>query len=149
MPVRCKITYTCVSIDRVDNDFSKDKITCADDFTFDGIYDSIGTDGLGSFTAPITKYTDQTYPPGDYIITIRGTTVKADTPLTDTTTFVLRLIDPCDPPTSITAPNPGFQDQDYILYDVPAKTYTHPDFVIVPAACPFITTYSYTTLSDG
>ena len=44
---------------------------------------------------------------------------------------------------------PGFQDQDYILYNDPAKIYTHPVFTIVPAECPFTTAYSYTKLTDG
>lgn len=132
---------------RVDENATLDKITCTD-FTFDGLFDNSGTDGTGSFTAPISKYTDGSYPPGDYEVTIRGTTVAATTPRTGTTTFILTLVDPCDPPTSLTAPVPGFEDQEYTLFDS-QQSYQHPDFVIDPPECKYTVTYEYIKLSDG
>jgi hypothetical protein len=109
VPDKCKLTYECVSVDRIDGDIAKDLIPCAD-FNFDGLFDNSPTDGEGYFIAPISKYTDGSYPPGEYLVTISGTTIRALTPLTATATFKLTLIDPCDPPVSITGPSPAFVD---------------------------------------
>ena len=59
------------------------------------------------------------------------------------------LTDICDPPTSITVPNPVIAAYTYNIRDE-TKTYSHSEFTIEPALCTF--DYSYTVdnlLSNG
>jgi len=61
---------------------------------------------------------------------------------------VLTVLDPCDPPISLTAA--ALTDQVYTITDTEHPDYTHPDYTIVPPFCPFRYTYSTTTiLSTG
>lgn len=122
-------------------------MTC-DDFNIDGKFDGIGNDGTGAFTAPIAKYVSGDYPPGQYRVNIRGTTELAETPRTDTTFFILTLTDPCDPPSSLLPPQPGFVNQEYELGSA-EKEYTHPAFRIEPEECQYDVEYIYTDLADG
>ena len=60
-PARCKISYACTSVARVDGNASK--IECSD-FVFDGLYDGDAGDGILTFSADQTDYVSETYPPG-------------------------------------------------------------------------------------
>ena len=60
-PLRCKISYECISVVRVDG--ADSMIECTD-FVFDGIYDGQSTDGKLTFSADSNDYLSGTYPPG-------------------------------------------------------------------------------------
>lgn len=116
---------------------------------FDGTFDGQSSDGLGSFVFGMDKYTSGAIPPGQYTVTIRGRPEKALDGRSEDASFILTLVDPCDPPNSITSPsNPGFENQSYILFDA-EKVYTHPPFSAVPAECPLKYKYTKTSLSGG
>ena len=57
------------------------------------------------------------------------------------------MIDPCDPPTSITGP--PLEDQLYILGDTNAPSYTHPDYNIEPSYCNIVYSYDITKLENA
>lgn len=48
-------------------------------------------------------YIDNVYTPGVYVVTITGTADDSDGPQTKDTTVEITLLDPCDPPTSVTS----------------------------------------------
>ena len=60
---------------------------------------------------------------------------------------MISLVDPCDPPQSITSP--GLTNQVYTITDANATPYTHPSFTSDPVYCPIEYTYSETKLSAG
>ena len=67
-------------------------------------------------------------------------------------TFILQLLDPCDPPESVTAPQ--FEDYEYTLYDYGEANgveYTLPDlpFTIEPSFCPLEYSREISLLDDG
>ena len=100
-PIRCKIVYECTSVVRVDE--ADSKISCSN-FVFDGTYDNQATDGKLTFSADQDDYLTKKYPPGEYTVTITGTADKSIDQITKTAKFTLTLIDPCNPPVSITSP---------------------------------------------
>ena len=54
-PEKCKVNYECVDpVVRVDG--SSDHTMMCSDFNFDGMFDGLGNDGVGSITAPVSKY---------------------------------------------------------------------------------------------
>ena len=77
-------------------------MTCGD-FTFDRIYNNESTDGQLTFTATQQDYIDDVYTPGVYVVTITGTVDEAESSLTKATIIEITLLDPCDPPTSVTS----------------------------------------------
>ena len=83
------------------------------DGNFDGSTDAGGivTDGKFTFTATSSDYENDIYPPGEYKVTIKGTSV--DSGDERITTVSITIIDPCNPPDSIAAP--GYVDQSYVL----------------------------------
>ena len=83
--------------------------------------------------------------PGNYEVTITGTAVTSGQ--TDFATFVISMVDPCDPPVSITSP--GLTNQVYTITDDNATPYKHPDFVSDPVYCPIDYTYLETKLEAG
>ena len=99
MPDRCRIEYSCFEVNRVDGQPSN--IGCAD-LNFDGIYDGFPTDGILTFSATSADYENQTYPPGEYEVTIEGLATGSASQLKKYATFVLTLEDPCNPPDSVT-----------------------------------------------
>lgn len=140
--------YECVDpVVRVDGSLAHN-MQCSD-FNFDGVFDGIGADGTGSITAPMSKYENGDWPPGQYLFTISGTTEKATVPLTGTAQFTFTLKDPCNPPKSLQASEAGFVDQKYELGSKIIKSYTHPAFRIEPEECKYETEYIYTKLADG
>ena len=58
--------------------------------------------------------------------------------------MVFTLVDPCDPPTSVTGED--FTNQSYTLTDE-ERSYTHPAFTIEPTFCPFEYTFTVTLLT--
>ena len=66
---------------------------------------------------------------------------------TDTATFVIQMVDPCDPPVSITSP--GLTNQVYTITDANATPYMHPTFVPNPSYCPVIYSYQITEFFDS
>ena len=83
--------------------------------------------------------------PGNYVVTVTGKAVTSQQ--TDTATFVISLVDPCDPPVSITSQ--GLTNQVYTITDTNATPYTHPVFISDPVYCEIDNTYSETKLSAG
>ena len=80
-------------------------------------------------------------------MTITGTAVGSAPTVTKDATFILTLVDPCDPPVSVTSV--PLQNQVYTLTDDSATPYVHPAFVVEPSYCPLVYSYSQTYLSDG
>ena len=93
------MSYACTDVVRVDQ--AESKISCSD-LIFDGDIDGTNSDGKLAFKADTTDYADGTFTPGVYTVTITGTVVGSVGPQEKTTTFDLTLVDPCDPPTSVT-----------------------------------------------
>jgi hypothetical protein len=86
--------------------------------------------------------------PGDYIFTYDVSTdlnAPYDAALTKQFTFTVTLVDPCDPPTSLTAAT--LTNQEYTITDT-TKTYTHPEWTIVPSYCPFAYTYDIADITN-
>jgi hypothetical protein len=102
-----------------------------------------------SITVTDAKYTetDNGFAPGVYVVTITGTANGSDGPLSKTTTIEITLVDPCDPPTSVTSTS--LTNQEYRLADMSGPTYTHGEFTVVPSFCPLTYTYSETKLVGG
>ena len=61
--------------------------------------------------------------------------------------MVFTLVDPCDPPTSMTGED--LTNQVYTITDDVATPYLHPDFDVEPSYCPLIYSYTKTPLDDG
>ena len=135
VPTRCKIVYSCTSVDPAGIDCSE--------LGFDFTFDSDSSDGTGSITPTQATYESGDHPPGVYSITITAT--AKSTTLTATTS--LTLVDVCDPPTSITAP--ALTDQSYTITDIAYPDYTHPSWTVVPNYCPVKYVYSTTNLPDN
>ena len=87
------------------------------------------------------------YPPGEYTVTITGTAEKSVDQVTKSATFILTLVDPCNPPVSITSP--GLTNQVYTITNANATPYAHPVFISDPTYCPIVYSYSETKLSAG
>jgi len=60
--------------------------------------------------------------------------------LTKQFTLTVTLVDPCDPPTSVTAA--ALTDQVYTITDTNATPYTHSDYTADPSYCPLVYSYS-------
>lgn len=136
-PPQCAIVYSCAGVTRVDGQPSQ--ISCAD-FVVDenaGVWDF-------SITANDSKYTGLVWDPAVYSVTILGTAVRSGETLTSN--FQLELVDPCNPPNSITAPT--LLDQNYII-TTPAASYVHEAFSVDPAYCPLEYANSVTLLANG
>jgi len=100
-----------------------------------------------TFNADSSKYTDSVnpYPPGDYILTIRGTVDLAPS-FTETETITLTIPDLCDPPLSIT---PSLvTNQVYTISDTP-YTYTVSPFSVIPTFCEVDYSTTKTNLADS
>jgi hypothetical protein len=141
-PSQCKIVYTCKSVARVGVD--QDPVIDCDDFTFDGDIDGTVTDGVLTFTPTLDDYSNGTYEPGEYIVTITGIPEKDSTATPEDATFKIVLIDPCASPT-ITVPE--LEDQLYRLTSA-SYQYVHPVFTVVPDFCDVSYDYSVTPLSS-
>ena len=147
-PSICEVEYTCDSIARSDG-LTNTYLPCSA-LTFDGVIDESTdanndvTDGKLTFSATADDYTNNVYPPGEYVVTIKGTTTDSGDEVTSTMTIT--IVDVCNPPQSITAP--GLADQDYILTTSP-DNYAPSDFTIDPSYCPFNTASTITDLSPN
>ena len=144
-PPQCRVTYECTSVTYDDNQSSV--IDCSD-FTFDGDFNGDNTDGQLSITVTSDKFidTNNSYPVGDYFILITGTAVDSQDQLPQETTVKLTLVNPCDPPNSLTAPT--LMNRKYTISDANAPSYTTGDFVIEPAFCEYSVEYSITDLTS-
>ena len=77
-------------------------ISC-DDLQETGLFETEqATTGTLALTATLDNYTDMDYAPGTYTVTIIGTATKSGQ--TQTSSYSFTLVDPCDPPTSLTPP---------------------------------------------
>ena len=82
------------------------------------------------------------YAPGDYEVTITGAAGLINA-TTKSSTFSITLIDPCDPPVSITGVD--LIDQSYTI-GLTGASVVHPDFITDRAFCPLVYTYEITEL---
>jgi len=107
------------------------------------------TNGALTQTFSSTQYATGGLAPGAYIFTYDVTTDNAITPfkaaLTKQFTFTVTLLDPCDPPTSIT--KVPLTNQVYTITDTP-KTYRHPDWIVSPSYCPLVYNYAIADITN-
>ena len=87
------------------------------------------------------------YPPGEYTVTITGTADHSVDQVTKTATFILTLVDPCDPPDSLISAD--FTNQEYTITNDSHPDYVHPEFEISPDFCTFEYSYSFSELLDA
>ena len=73
-----------------------------------------------------------------YTVTIEGTVVGSNS-VTAETTYTITLVDPCDPPTSVTAQ--AQTDQVYTITQDVKADYTLVPFLVSPSYCPLTLTY--------
>ena len=80
-------------------------------------------------------------------MTVRGTGVNSNPSQSVTATYTFTLVDPCNPPDSVTAGTP-LTNQEYTITDN-TQTYTHPEnWVITPDYCPLSYTYEIADITD-
>ena len=125
IPSQCEVAYECTSVKYENDALPNRSMKCSDFELFGKIGGGFGTNAL-EITIDRDRYDNpdpsQNFAPGNYDVTITGTAVGSNGPLTAVTTFRIRLIDPCDPP-QITAVKP--EDQVYTLTDT-ARDFTAP-----------------------
>jgi hypothetical protein len=105
------------------------------------LFGEIGTENTLSYSIDSADFEYQLVliAPGTYTVTVEGE-VDNSVPIQRLeSSYTLSLLDPCDPPTSITAAT--LFNQVYTITDDDA-TYTHPIFTVDPSYCPLY--YSYT-----
>ena len=99
--------------------------------------------------APEDYQNDAGKKPGTYCVTFTATNLVDETNLpaqSDTSQYCFELVDPCNPPDSVTAPT--LVDQAYTISDPTATPYTHPAFVISPDYCEIRLNYEETKFTD-
>jgi len=80
-------------------------------------------------------------------VTVKGTGVNSNPSQSVTATYTFTLVDPCNPPDSVTA-GAALENQEYTITDT-TKTYTHPEnWVITPAYCPLSYTYEIADITN-
>ena len=141
-PTICEVEYYCTNVVRKYDVLSESDISCSD-LTNDASMRLI--DGKLTFSINTDDYQNRVVSPDDYEVTITGKAVTSGQ--TDVATFVISLVDPCDPPDSIVSP--GLTNQVYTITDANASPYMHPEFISDPVYCPIDYTYSETELSAG
>ena len=114
---------------------------------FDGDFDGDLTDGTATFSADRDDYLSERYVPGVYEVTISGFAGSVNL-VSESATFLIRLLDPCDAPENIEVPEP-LENQVYILGNAEATPYTHPDFRAVPDFCELDYFYTITKLVNA
>jgi len=146
-PERCKIAYTCTNVVREDTAASD--IACSDLISTGLFLDETATSGTLSLLAKESDYENLVYAPGVYIVTITGTASNSQNSAkkTRTATFKITLVDPCDPPASLS--KPAIVNQVYTITDDNADPYTHPEFVVSPLYCPVTYQYNVSLLSNN
>ena len=122
------IAYECSSVTRLAGGVST--ISC-DSFEKIGLFNGEDSDGILKFVATKEDYISGKYVPGQYEVTITGTAVES--PDTATATFVLTLIDPCDPPDNIITEQ--LPNQEYTITDDSKADYTVPNLQVLPEYC--------------
>ena len=100
-PDYCDISYACDSITFENGATSS--ITCSDLIPAGGLFGLAGAGGSLTYSIDTTKYLSENYPPGTYTVTVEGTGDHSDPPQARTATFTFTLVDPCNPPDSVTA----------------------------------------------
>ena len=135
-PDFCIVEYSCVDVTR--DDGVAEQLSCTD-FQFDSLFDGQQTDGKLQITIPESWYTlgfpNSFYAPGVYTIEIEGHAINAETETKASVFVTLELVDPCNPPQSITPPD-SLEDRVY------TPTTSYADFgpgtwSITPDYCPF------------
>lgn len=149
---KCEITYTCESVSPSQPAGAAAAIECSS-FNYDFVLDGTVDDGKLTFSATPQDYADGTYVPGTYTVTIKGCAKKAVPEQCADKTFDIVLLDPCDPPTDIEAPD--YIDIAYTLETV-GVSQPFGSFVAYRGEgssrveCPVvISATDYTTLPDG
>ena len=137
-PDYCTISYSCKGVARQDGAASK--IGCADLTVAGELFGETGTDNTLSYSIDLATYQSSQIAPGTYVVTVEGSGDSSDPPKKQESTYTFTLVDPCDPPTSVTAA--ALTDQVYTITDDAATPYTHPVFTIDPSYCPFVYSYS-------
>ena len=95
-PTICEVEYTCISVVKDDDINAISDINCSD-LTSAANFELV--DGKLTFSANSDDYENMRVTPGNYEVTITGTAVTSGQ--TDFATFVISMVDPCDPPNSI------------------------------------------------
>ena len=80
-------------------------------------------------------------------MTITGTATQSTGPQQRQITFVLELVDPCDPPDLVQSS--VLFDQVYTITDNNATPYTHLAFIVEPEYCNLVYSYTTTDLLDA
>lgn len=83
--------------------------------------------------------------PGDYVFTFDVSTDPGNAALTEQFTFTVTLIDPCNPPNSITSA--AFTNQQITVTQDDYPDYTHPGFVVDPSYCPITLSYDIASIT--
>lgn len=111
-PDYCELSYVCTSVVRDDGestnfvcpDLSTIPSTCTEEDT---------TDCVISTTVDPDDYLNGDVEPGIYTVNINGCVILAEIETCTTTNVKIELVDPCDPPDTVTVP--VYVDQTYIL----------------------------------
>ena len=127
-PSSCEVEYECVSI--------SGSLSCVD----------FNADEELVFTATGADYQNNNLVPGINTVTVSGTVKNSSPTVSKEFTFTIELIDPCDPPTSLTAAT--LVDQTYEIAAT-AEEYEHGAFVVDPDYCPLIYSAAETTFTDS
>ena len=98
-PSYCSVEYTCTKVVKKSDVNAVSDISCSD-LTNDSNMRLINE--KLTFSADQNDYINMLVTPDDYEVTITGKAVTSGQ--TDVATFVISLVDPCDPPNSITSP---------------------------------------------
>lgn len=139
-PAECGVNYSCTSVRRIG--FTESPIQCLD---FDIVDDGSGNLVL-EFVADTQDYIQKIYPPGKYEVTISGS-VGVINRKTAQSTFIVELLDPCNPPNSIEPAQ--LIDQTLVLGATDTPSYQHDDFVVDPAFCPVEYSYDISLLTNA
>jgi hypothetical protein len=110
VPNKCKVTYVCDSVSP-----TTAGAPICDNFVYDFEYNGQATDGKLTFVATPEDYKNNVYVPGTYVVTVKGTPAKQPGREPEYATFNIVLLDPCDPPQSLTPPE--HVDMSYTLTD--------------------------------
>ena len=136
-PDYCTISYSCLSVVRQDS--ADSNIACSDLIVAGELFGETGDVNTLSYSIDSATYQLGQIAPGTYVVTVVGGADNSASSQSRESTYTFTLVDPCDPPTSVTAV--VLTDQVYTITENNATPYTHPVFTIDPISCPFA--YSY------
>ena len=141
----CSATYSCTGITL--GGVTATDISCSDLTAAGKLFNPASQTEGGTLTLNMSNadYLSGNYKPGTYTVTVQGTVVGSNS-VTAEATYTFTLVDPCDPPTSITAAT--LTNQSYTITQNDHPGYTHPAFTISPAYCTFDYSYNIADISN-